>query len=150
MKKQLLAAALAAGTCVLAGATPVAAQGWDYGVRVNVPFAFTVGRSQLPAGSYYVRRANADAEDTFVVESASRRGPKTLFEATESVTTSRAAKVDELVFTKVADHYFLTKVDAGADGAELRLAEPKAERRLLATGSTLRIEGSAAAAAPGM
>ena len=150
MSKQLFAAALVAATCALAGAQPAAAQDWDYGVRVDVPFAFTVGRSQLPAGDYVVRRANSVAEDTFVVESASRRGPKALFEATESVAESRPAKVDELVFTKVEDHYFLTKIDSGADGSELQLAEPRAERRLLASAPTLRIEATAAASAPGL
>lgn len=152
MNRRLLAVALAVAAGAVSGATPAFAQDWESGVKADVPFAFVIGSTTMPAGSYVIRRNSGVAANVYEIQNTAHRSAKgeRLFEGEESVLPNRpATKGDELVFTKVGDTYFLSKVESGPTGSEILLTEPKSERRLLARGSTVRIDSTGTVIAAG-
>jgi hypothetical protein len=94
------------------------------GVEANVPFAFNVGTTQLPAGTYRITVDSRDAKITIhncnnsatILSHAEREYP--------------GEKSQRLVFRQVADHYFLTEIwgERGSEG--MKLHAPKPDTRL--------------------
>jgi hypothetical protein len=138
-----LTTALVIGMAALGCATSAFAEGWDDGLTVEIPFAFTVGHTTLSPGSYTIRRSSGVGGEVFEVSSL--RGSETaLFTARQSVMARPSANRDEIVFVKVADRYFLSEIDANPDGSKLVLARSKTERRLLAEGAVIAIDSAGA------
>jgi hypothetical protein len=108
----------------------------DSGVMIqgNVPFAFVVGDTTLPAGKYDIKVL--DGESPNVLELRSVNGHMSVLVDTENVNAreDQFAKKGELVFDKVGDKYFLTQVwmAGSASGSELR--KSRMEKRLEGTG----------------
>ena len=91
------AAALAVG--VLSHAIPVEAQ--SLGMRVNIPFAFHVGRETLPAGIYTVRNVS----DALWVNDGKGHTAVVLTNAVKN----RAKAENQIVFNRYANDYFLSE-----------------------------------------
>ena len=95
--------------------------GSDAVIRGNIPFAFMVGNTELPAGEYDVKALDDNARN--VLEVRSVKDHKSVFADSENVETKgqRIEKRSELVFDKVGDKYFLTQiwVEGSAFGSEL-------------------------------
>jgi hypothetical protein len=97
-------------------------------MSANVPFAFSIGNSQLPAGAYAVREMDratliqSKDGETSVLGIYAYAGP---------------SKADEtkLVFNKVGDHYFLAEIWTSARGEGLRVPQSKLEKELRASNS---------------
>jgi hypothetical protein len=92
-------------------------------MSANVPFAFSVGDKQLPAGSYAVREMDR----------------ATLIQSSDGATSvlgiyayAGPSKADEtkLVFNKVGDHYFLAQIWTSARGQGLSVPQSKLEKEL--------------------
>ena len=101
-------------------------------MTANVPFAFSVGQSQLPAGSYAVREINDRA--TLI---QSKDGHDKVLGLYNPAGPSKSDET-KLVFDKVGDHYFLTQIWTSARGQGLAIPESKLEKELRAanTGTT--------------
>jgi hypothetical protein len=126
MKKQInrTLALIIAG--IILGASQLASAQTAEQVVVNVPFAFTAGGRQLPAGRYTVRRVKLDSEAVIRIRSADGR-------ASATVLTNAArgeAGPARLTFRQYGDAYFLSGVYApGAVGGR-ELSESGRERHL--------------------
>jgi|SRR6516165_2653070 hypothetical protein len=91
--------------------------------RANVPFAFTVGQTELPAGTYVV----SSLSDSAIVITNRSTGTSvlSLFRSEQAKNNDRTAK---LVFHKYGDRYFLSQVGRGFGGSLIQLPTSKQER----------------------
>lgn len=95
-------------------------------MTANVPFAFSVGQQQLPAGAYAVREVGSAT----LIEN--RDGQDRVLGLYQSAGPS---KVDEtkLVFDKIGDHYFLRQIWTSAAGQGMQLPASKLEKEMEAS-----------------
>jgi hypothetical protein len=92
-------------------------------VKANVPFAFNVGTSQLPAGSY---RITVEDGGGLVMISNS-----TTFATVLSLGQQErpGGKSRKLVFLRLGNRYFLTQIWGEQGSTGLRLRAPKPETK---------------------
>jgi hypothetical protein len=93
--------------------------------RVTVPFDFTVGQTQMSAGTYEI---NPLAHDAIVV-----RDTKEAKSALSVVRSERSRNGDsgtKLVFNRYGDKYFLSQVSCGFGGGVKRLPTSKLEKEV--------------------
>jgi hypothetical protein len=119
MKRNLFATLSVGALSALLTATSAYAQP---GVEANVPFAFNVGTTHMPAGTYTitvnspnssVKIHNCDNSAT-IFSHAQREYP--------------GEKNQKLVFRRVRDQYFLAEIwgERGSEGMMLRAPKPEA------------------------
>jgi hypothetical protein len=93
---------------------PAQAQSLGYGLRVHIPFDFTVGNKKLPAGLYSISRALSVSDDQ-VIKISNFDGKANTFRSTIPVTTGKAKNKSTLVFHRYGDQYYLFQIwPAGA------------------------------------
>ena len=129
------------------GATLAANAQIDSGVtiRANIPHAFVVNNTTLPAGTYEIRVADDDA-DLNVLEIRSVNRKIAVLVDTESTEAKRIMQTSELVFDKIGDTYFLSRVFLSGDQSGNQLVKSKRQRKLEESGLTAEnhsITGSA-------
>ncbi|HKR12354.1 MAG TPA: hypothetical protein VJT15_09875 [Pyrinomonadaceae bacterium] len=107
----------------------------DATIYVNMPHPFIVKDTTLPAGEYTVRVAD-DYNDLNVLEIRGRDNHTAVLFETESVQTNRAPGMSELVFYKIGDNYFLSRVFLKGDQTGNELAKSRMLKRMEASGST--------------
>jgi len=93
--------------------------------RVTVPFDFTVGQTQMSAGTYDI---NPLAHEAIVV-----RNTKEARSALSIVRSERSRNSDsgtKLVFNRYGDKYFLSQVSRGFGGSVMQLPPSKLEKEL--------------------
>lgn len=78
-------------------------------VKADIPFAFQVGSTVLPAGTYTFIRQN---EDIMLLRGSGSHS--TVLAMVLPETGSKAPKVGTIVFNKYGDRYFLHKVSSAA------------------------------------
>jgi hypothetical protein len=104
-------------------------------IFVNVPFAFAVGDTKLPAGTYEI--TTSDGYSPNILEMRSTNSRTSVIFDTEAAQTrdDQIANKTELIFDKVGDEYFLSQiwVAGSAEGSEL--PKSRMEKRL-ANGSS--------------
>ena len=105
------------------------AQTLAYGLRVNIPFAFTVGSKTLPAGRYSVNRVSADSESQ-LIQISSLDGKANTFRTTIPVTTTKPKVKGTLVFHRYGDQYFLFQVWPAGGTIGRTLPRSRSERDL--------------------
>jgi hypothetical protein len=101
----------------------------DVTITANVPHAFVVRNTTLPAGKYEVRVVDAK-ENSTVLEIRSAKGKMAVFVETEAIEEVRPAGKTELVFDQIGDQWFLTKVFLKGDDSGNQLEQTKMQRRL--------------------
>jgi hypothetical protein len=99
-------------------------------IEADVPFAFAVGHTELPAGKYNLKRVNDKTPMLLAIQSVNG-GPTAIF-MTEDVQTrdDQLANQSDLVFDRVGDQYFLSQVWESGSAAGRMLPESKMEKRL--------------------
>jgi hypothetical protein len=97
-------------------------------MSANVPFAFSVGAKQLPAGTYAVR----EMDRATLIQS--RDGKNSVLGIYAYAGPSKADET-KLVFHKFGDHYFLAQIWTSARGEGLAVPESKMEKELRASNS---------------
>jgi len=97
-------------------------------LRVNVPFAFNVGNSMLPAGDYRVSVVNPGS-DRSVLQFASRDGKSTTMIQTIDVTGWASSK-GKLSFRHYGNQYFLAQIWMAAESTGFATPNSSAEKRL--------------------
>ncbi len=107
----------------------------DATIRANIPYSFVVKNTTLPAGTYLIAVADPYASDSTVLEIRSANGKTAVLFDTQSVAVPGLAPHTQLVFDKIGDTYFLSKVFLkGVEGGN-QLLKSKMQRRLEENGS---------------
>ena len=96
-------------------------------VIANIPFAFNVGKTSLPAGKYTFTVVNPSS-DRKVLQIRSAGGHATALIQTNSVNGILADNA-KLVFERYDDQYFFTTAQWAGDATSLAAIRSKSERK---------------------
>ena len=107
----------------------------DATIRANIPHSFVVNNTTLPAGTYVITVVDVDVSDLTVLEIRSANAKTAVLFDTQSVTVPGLAPQTALVFDKIGDTYFLSKVFLEGDSGGNQLPKSKMQRRLEENGS---------------
>jgi hypothetical protein len=129
MKVQSMKILLVLGLLIGVGNATARAQALidDTAIEADVPHAFVVKDKTLPAGKYTVKRLDDTQPNVLEIRSANGR-TAIAFEA-ESVQANQIPRKAELVFDKVGDQYFLSKIWTADSDFGYQLPKTKAEER---------------------
>jgi hypothetical protein len=117
----------------------------DTHVKADIPFAFAVGHSTLPAGTYEIQRLDEVNPKVLVIRNMNEH-ISVAFQTVDAQTPDdQPVSTTELVFDRLGDRYFLSQVweDGSATGADL----PKSRMETRLADSGVRPEGQATVAA---
>jgi hypothetical protein len=103
MKRKMLSALSVFALISVLGVTCAFAQ--EHGVQADIPFAFTVTSSTLPAGNYSLRPLS---QNTWLIQN-NAGGPAIMAVATPNGSNKEADSA-KLVFKRTGDRYFLSQV----------------------------------------
>jgi hypothetical protein len=114
---------------ILIGAFTISAQAQSASAQkvvANIPFAFNVGNTNLPAGKYTITVLNPTS-DRKILQIRSTNGRSSAMVQTNTVTgkTSDDAK---LVFHRYGDRYFFAQAQMAGDATSLAAVKSNAER----------------------
>ena len=107
----------------------------DARIKANIPYSFVVNNTTLPAGTYVITVLDSDASDLTLLKIRSENGKTAVFFETEAIIVPGLAPQTELVFDKIGDTYFLSKVFLKDDEGGNQLPKSKMQRRLEENGS---------------
>jgi len=121
--------ALLAVMMIIAASASAKAQSLNYRLTANIPFDFSVSGKKLPAGKYWVSRAQQSSGDT-IVQIRSTDGHSNIIRLTIPVVSLDPTKNSLLVFHRYGEEYFLSEIwpVGGLTGREL--PKSRAERDL--------------------
>ncbi len=114
---------------VLVGTLSISAAAADWMMTADIPFAFQVGSTQMPAGLYTFSRYNSDT--TFSIRSAN--GKVSTFAFGSPVDSSNPSDSPRVVFNRYGDRYFMGRIVL-AGGYSTRLPKSTAEAEYQASG----------------
>lgn len=126
MKKQLLYIAATLSLFPILGVAAVAQTTRE--MIVTIPFAFHVGKTALPAGTYTVYRASTHTGGGFLLRDANGQ-PKVVFNA-QQAQSAGARGESRLEFRRYDDKYFLARVWAAGNNIGRELQPTRLEREL--------------------
>lgn len=93
--------------------------------KATVPFAFTVGQSEMPAGTYTISSVSDSA--IVIRNSNTAKGVVSLFLSEQA---SSSDGIPKLVFNRYGDKYFLSQVSPGSGHGVMRLPASKLEKEV--------------------
>ena len=96
--------------------------------KANIPFDFTAGNMDLPAGEYTVETTGT--VDNLVICGAGTRG---VFLGSDAVQANRAPASSKLVFHRYGDRYFLSQIWVQGEHWGRELPMTKSEKELRAS-----------------
>src|SRR5262245_1856422 len=129
MKNVVAKMSLLAVMTIIAASVSANAQTLQYRLTANIPFDFSVAGHKLPAGKYWVSRAQPNNGDT-VIQIRSADGHSNITRLTIPVYAYNPVKSSSLIFNRYGDEYFLSEIwtKGGATGREV--TKSRAEREL--------------------
>ena len=111
---------------VLASVLAVSAQAQTSSVQrviANIPFAFSVGKTTLPAGRYTITVLNPTSDrKTLQIRSVNGRASAIVLTTTNDSNVSDTAK---LVFERYGDQYFFAQAQLAGDATSLAAVRTK-------------------------
>ena len=119
---------LAVMMIVAAGAS-AKAQTLDYRLTANIPFDFSVADKKLPAGKYWVSRAQQSQGD-MIVQIRAAEGHANVVRLTIPVNSLYPTRNGSLIFHRYGDEYFLAEVWPKGGSIGRALPKSRAEREL--------------------
>ena len=126
--KGFITTALLAMAIVVAGKS-AQAQSLQYKLTVDIPFEFSVSKQKLPAGKYWVSRAQESIGDAvLLVQSTDGHSVANHFSI--PIVTFSPKNRGRLVFHRYGDQYFLSEVWPAGGGTGRAFPTTKAERGL--------------------
>jgi hypothetical protein len=133
MKNVVAKMGLVAVMTIIAASVSANAQSLNYRLTANIPFDFSVAGQKLPAGKYWINRAQPSNGDT-VIQIRSTDGRSNIARLTIPVFGFDPVKTSSLVFNRYGDEYFLSViwVKGGVTGREL--PKSRAEREVARRG----------------
>lgn len=126
--KGLVTAGLLLAMTIIAGVS-AQAQSLQYRLTVNIPFDFTVGDKKLPAGKYWVNRAQEASGDK-VLQISSTDGRETVNRFSIPIVTLDPKNDGSLVFHRYGEDYFLSQIWPAGATTGRALPKSHAEREL--------------------
>jgi hypothetical protein len=122
--------------CFLMGVGTATASAQIIGaLRVDVPHPFFVNNTKLPAGTYSLRVLD-DNESANTLEIQNVDGHDSVMFNTEEAQPKEEPRESKLVFDKVGDDYFLSRIWVDGDTyVGYALEKPKLQKRLEASGT---------------
>ena len=104
-------------------------------LEINVPFAFAVGDTRLPAGKYEIRTPEDNSPNVLEIRSVDKR--MAVFFDTEAAVTrgDQIENKNEIIFDKFGDQYFLRQIWVSGSSSGSELPRSRMEKRL-ASGNT--------------
>jgi hypothetical protein len=129
MKNVVAKMGLLAAMMIIAASVSANAQSLNYRLTANIPFDFSVGGQKLPAGKYWINRAQPSNGD-LVIQIRSMDGHSNATRLTIPKSGFDPVQTSALVFNRYGDEYFLSEiwVAGGVTGREL--TKSRAEREL--------------------
>jgi hypothetical protein len=103
------------------------AQSYDH-ITANIPFEFTVGGKQLPAGTYTVRQLSPGTPYLFSLRGRDTQAIASGF--TNAIQANTTAAQTKLVFHKYGEQYFLSEVWIDGEDTGHQFLKSRAEREL--------------------
>jgi len=97
-------------------------------VIANIPFDFIVGKKTLPAGEYTIDRPEISDPNVLLIRSSDSHFA--VFANAESVRARQIPDKSELIFNRIGDNYFLSKVFVSGEDIGCEIQKPRAERKL--------------------
>jgi|ERR1043165_6321873 hypothetical protein len=126
--KGFITAALLAMAIITAGVS-AQAQTLQYRLTVDIPFEFSVSEQKLPAGKYWISRAQESSGDTVVqIKSTDNHSVANRFSI--PIVTFKTKKRGELVFHRYGEQYFLSEVWPSGGGTGRAFLKTHIEREL--------------------
>lgn len=118
-------------TMILVGVLGINAQAQSRNrqqLRVDIPFAFSVGNKSLPAGEYRIQVVNPSSDHS-VLQIASLDGRTTMMVRTIDIEGSSPSRA-KLTFRHYGDQYFLAQVWMAAESTGLATPSSGTEKTL--------------------
>jgi hypothetical protein len=120
-------------------------QSLSYKIQATIPFDFIVGDNKLPAGEYFIGRAQPSSDDSVLTISSSN-GLTNIFSSTIAVQTLEPNRHGKLVFRRYGDQWFLFQIwpagiNTGREITRSRL-DRAIERNTHAAEKTMRARSS--------
>ena len=109
MKNVVAKMGLLAVMMIVAAGVSANAQSLNYRLTANIPFDFSVAGQKLPAGKYWINRAQQSNGD-MIVQIRSTEGEANINRFTIPVFTSSPVKQSSLVFRRYGNEYFLAEI----------------------------------------
>jgi hypothetical protein len=106
-------------------------------VVAQIPFAFKVGKTSLPAGKYTISVLNPSSDHT-VLQIRSMDGRASAMVMTNTVNSSPADNA-KLVFERYDDRYFFTQAQMAGESTSFAALHSKAERKQIAAAGKKRV-----------
>jgi hypothetical protein len=119
---------LAAMTIITAGVS-AKAQSLEYRLTANIPFEFSVANKKLPAGKYWISRAQQSQGD-MIVQIRSTQGSADVIRLTIPVNRLYPMRSAALVFNRYGNEYFLSVVWPKGASIGRELTKSRNEREL--------------------
>ena len=129
MKNVVAKLGLLAVITIIAASASTQAQTLSYRLTANIPFDFSVAGKKLPAGKYWINRAQQSSGD-MVVQISSPDGHSNISRLTIPVVASNPAKTGLLVFHRYGEEYFLSEIWPAGGVTGRGLHKSRAEREL--------------------
>ena len=114
---------------IIAASVSTQAQSLTYRLTANIPFDFSVAGKKLPAGKYWINRAQQSSGDT-VIRISSTDGHSNVTRFTIPIIGFNPAKDSALVFHRYGDEYFLSEIWPAGASTGRELPKSRAEREL--------------------
>lgn len=107
VKQALIKFGLLAAVAMFGAVGSAQAQSLANRINVNIPFDFTVADRQLPAGQYWIGRAQPNSGDLVLAISNSDSRANAITTSVQTLAPQNAAR---LIFHRYGDQYFLYQV----------------------------------------
>lgn len=127
--KLIASVTLLSAVLIAASAVPAQGQSLANRARFNVPFDFTFGEKQLPAGQYSVGRTLQSTDD-ITLTIADRDGRAKAVQLSQAVVKMHINQRALLVFHRYGDQYFLSQVWQAGSSTGRQFPVSKKEREL--------------------
>jgi hypothetical protein len=124
--KNLVLILLTLSLLAIAGGTVARAQ-VIAAFKADIPFGFTVRNIRLPAGSYTIKRLNLRPD---LMEIRDAEGNNVVFFSTIDTHAAKASEQPELIFNRLGEQYFLSRLFDGGNSTGAELLKSRAEKRL--------------------
>jgi hypothetical protein len=129
MKNVVAKFGLLAVMMIIAASVSANAQTLQYRLTANIPFDFSVAGEKLPAGKYWINRAQQGNGDT-VIQISSAIGHSNVTRLTIPVFAHKPVKTSSLVFNRYGNEYFLSEIWPMGASTGRELTKSRAEREL--------------------
>jgi len=126
MRKRIFAISILFSLSALLASSSASAQ--TDRVKANIPFDFIAGKKTLPAGEYTIERGTSNQRDLLLIRSADNRHALFLW-AMDTIARKTPTETD-LIFNRIGDEYFLSKIWIAGEDTGREIREPRAEREL--------------------